>query len=399
MSKAQIGFIGAGGFTGAHHLLTARDSAVMEIRAIADLDTSTLATHASRMAIGYTTTDYRKVLADPDVDIVIIGTKQDLHSRLIIESLDAGKWVHCEKPMAETQEDGAAVIAAEDRNPGRLSIGFNRRFAPAYVEARRLMRAVRRPWFIDYRLMAPNIIKEKAGRDYYAKRERILYEGTHILDLMYWLLEAPPERVFMTGDRCFNNCCLLEYADGSRVSFMCGSMGSHCFGKEHMAWFASYGAIAIDDFVDMKVRGFKGEYDRVFPPHLGEHAEAVRRHGLDFFETYRVARMLKDDSLSQCCDEMGIVIEEVRRPGDQAFDVTEYGPVHPDLWSFIPDKGWVDSIEHFVRCYLAGETPQNADARAGAMSTDLALALLESLETGQPVGSETQPACMLNRLD
>jgi len=384
--RAQIAFVGAGGFISAFHLLTARDSDAMEIRTIADLDESILEKHSSRLAVGYTTTDYERVLADPEVDIVIIGTKQDLHSRIIIESLDAGKWVHCEKPMAETREEGAAVIAAEDRNPGRLSIGFNRRFAPAYAEAKRLMQSTGRPWFIDYRLMAPNLNKEKATREYYAKRERILYEGTHILDLMYWLLEAAPQRVFMTGDRCFNNCCLLEYADGSRVSFLCGSMGSHCFGKEHMDLFAEYTTISIDEFVDMKVRGFKGEYDRVFPPYLGEHAEAVRRYGLDFYETYKVDRMLRDRSLVDFCDEMKVVIEEVRRPTEQAFDAADYSPVHPDLWSFSPDKGWVQSIEHFVQCYLTGETPQNADARAGAISTDLALALLQSLESGQPVG-------------
>ena len=43
------------------------------------------------------------------------------------------------------------------------------------------------------------------------------------------------------------------------------------------------------------------------------------------------------------------------------------------------------SLEHLARCFLEGTTPDNADGRAGALSACLALALLESLDTGQAV--------------
>ena len=133
MKKVQVGFIGAGNFVSAHHLLTVRDSKIMDIRAIADLDEERLKKHSSNMEVGYTTTDYKKVLEDPEIDMVVVGTKQNLHARFIVESLDAGKWVLCEKPMAETEEETQAVLDAEERNPGKLAIGFNRRFSPAYA--------------------------------------------------------------------------------------------------------------------------------------------------------------------------------------------------------------------------------------------------------------------------
>ena len=314
--------------------------------------------------------------------MVIIGTKQDLHARFIIESLDAGKWVLCEKPMAENDEETRAVLAAEKRNPGKLAVGFNRRFAPAYSKTKELMQRVKRPWFINYRLMYPNPTKQDKS-DFYSTHERILYEGCHILDLVCWLLDAAPKRVFMSGDRYINNCCILDYPDGSQVSFMCGSMGSYCLWKEYMEVFGFYTAITVSDFVDMRVRGFEGEFDRLFPPHLNEHAEEIRKYGFDFYEAYKVDQMYPNrDGLREA---YRMAMEQVRRPLPFSFDVSKYGPVHPDLWGFIPDKGWIQAVEHFARCFLEGSAPLNADGTAGALSTTIALALLKSLETAQAV--------------
>ena len=391
--KARIGFIGAGNFISSYHLLTATNSEQMEIRAIADIDEERLEQHAKRVTAGYTTTDYRELLSDEAIDIVIVGTKQNLHAKLIIESLNADKWVFCEKPMAETEEESEAVLAAEAAHPGRLAIGFNRRFAPAYADAKRLMQCVERPWYLNYRLMYPN--PDNTPESYYRTRERILYEGCHILDLVCWFLDAVPVRVFMTGDRFLNNCCILEFDDDSRVSFMCGSMGSTCLWKEYMEVFAAYRAVTVSEFTDMRVRGFEGEFDRLYPPYLGEHAAAVMKYGFDFFETYLVESWWRTRQ-EEREREPRFTLEKVRRPIAPAFDVSAYHSVHPDLWAFCCDKGHVQSLEHFVKCFLDGKEPENADGRAGALSTRMAHALLQSLESGQPV-SFADPADAIAR--
>ena len=118
MRQARIGFIGAGAFISHIHLVTARHSPIMEIRAIADLNEDLLARHSAESPVGYTTTDYHRLLADPEVDIVVIGTKQDLHARMIVESLDAGKWVLCEKPMAQTSRGNGRGSGGRRASPG-----------------------------------------------------------------------------------------------------------------------------------------------------------------------------------------------------------------------------------------------------------------------------------------
>lgn len=384
MKKARIGFIGAGRFISANHLLTARDSRIMETAAIADLDRSLLDRHSAAMRVGYCTTDYRKVLADPDIDIAVIGTKQDLHAKMIVEALDAGKWVFCEKPMAETEEETAAVLAAEKRNPGRLAIGFNRRFAPAYLETRELMKRVPRPWFVNYRMMYPAPDKERP-ESFYGKLPQVLYEGCHVLDYVSFLLGEKPETLYMTGGEYRNNVCVLTYADGSQVSFMIGSLGSYCLGgKEYMEVFGKNAAITVSEFTDMRVRGLPGEFDRLYAPHLNEHADDVRRWGYDFYEIYKSVEMMRYAEFYK--KTYGMDLELVRRPHATApnTDEVKFEQQNPDLWSFQPDKGWVGSFEHFARAFLDGTEPLNADGAAGKLATDLAQGLLESLHTGRP---------------
>lgn len=379
MKTINVAFIGAGNFIKAFHLKTAMYCPWMNIHAIADLNTELLQKHAAALPVGYTTTDHRRVLTDPKVDLVIIGTKQDTHAKLIVESLDAGKWVYCEKPMAQTQQETETVLAAEARSIGRLAVGFNRRFAPAYQRAKYLFANLPRPWFLNYRLMLPNPQKHQPG-NYYSDQPHILYEGCHILDVGCWLFDAVPTRVYMTGDRLVNNCCILEFEDGSQMQLMCGGMGSYCLPKEYLELFAEYHAITVNDFVDMRVRGFEGQFDRVYGTYMGEHQAEVMKYGFDFYDLYRAK-----ETINRSRDIPAMPLEYVRRPTPVPFNVDDYSHENPDVWAFVPDKGWEEALKHFARCFLEDRRPENADGKAGALSTQLALDLLKSFDTKLPV--------------
>jgi predicted dehydrogenase len=382
--QVKIGFVGAGGFISAHHLATARDCAITEVRAIADINEKVLEYHSSRMSVGYTTTNYRDLLNDKEIDIIVIGTKQDMHAALIVESLDAGKWVLCEKPMANNATEAKAVLAAEKRNPGYLAIGFNRRFAPACRQAKQLMSQAKRPWMVNYRMMNQS---SHAQDSYYAKEPRILYEGCHVLDLACWFFESYPEEVYMTGDVLLNNCCILSFADGSQFQFMCGSIGAISFWKENMEIFGQDKSICINDFVDMRVRGFKNEYDRLFGTYRGEHDANIMKYGFDFYDLYRTERSCDyiPDEYKVDWRKLGVVDIPVKRPTNLPFDISEYHRKNTELRGFVPNKGWFESLEHLAECKLTGKKPDNADGKAGAAATLMAMCLLESLKTRRPV--------------
>jgi len=385
MRKVRVGFIGAGQFISASHLPTARASAQMEVAAIADVNPAILAKHRAELPDVRLTVDYRDLLTDSGIDLIVIGTRQDLHARLIIESLDAGKWVYCEKPMAETPEEIDAVLAAEARAGGRLAIGLNRRFAPACVQAKQLMEQTRRPWFLTYRLMAPHLTTGEKD-DFYRERPRIIYEGCHILDLVCWLLDGDPLRVHMTGDPLRNNCCTLEFSDGSNVMFLCGSIGSVCLPKERMEIFSHGHSIVINDFVEMQIRGFAGESDRRFPLDRGAYADEIERFGFEYYDACRVKEILLNRDSMNLLGQVGMSVEKVYRPISHECQhaIDSYRELKPPYYDG-PDKGRMQALEHFAQCLLEGTKPDTADGRAGARSTMLGLALLKSLEKEIPI--------------
>lgn len=385
--KARLGFIGAGAFISARHLITADICPFMEIRAIADLNEELLKKHSAEKEVGYTTTDYKQLLADPDIDIIVIGTKQDLHAKMIVESLEAGKWVWCEKPMCETLEEQAEILAAEEKAVGKLAIGYNRRFAPAYQDAKQFLQTKERPWIISYRLQSCGAYKMSPD-NYYYNRAHMVYEGCHILDLASYFMDEAPEKVFMSGDKRENDSVILEYADGSRFNFLCTStVGSATLEKEYMEIFAYDFAVSVADFIDMRVRGIDGEFDRIYPPLFGHFAEEVKEYGYDFWEMLTTQLVQPDRSENK---EKGLTLEKVIRPQKTIpFDVMKYYEKMKHLhWkerNFSGDKGWQQAFEHFAQCFLNKTTPKTANGKEAVLAEKIAFKLLESKEKSMPL--------------
>ena len=386
MKKIKIGFIGAGAFISTTHLKTAKETDFIDIGAIADLDEARLEAHRQRYDIGYTTTDYKKVLADPNIELVVIGTKQDTHAKLIVESLNAGKWVWCEKPMCETPEEADAILAAEKRNPGRLAIGFNRRFAPAVQKALEIMRTrMPRPWIINYRLQSNGGYKTKAHDTFYHNRAHIVYEGCHHLDLISYIMQETPVRVFMSGTQDENDISILEYQDGSRFVFTCTTLaGAGMLEKEVMEVFSQGGAISIREFIEMRVRGIAGEHDYLFAPIRCPADKMVLRYGFDAWHAFQSRLVEPDRSESHPIPPVQLAQKE--QPYIQEIEAI-YQSMKDRPWqerTFQVAKGWTEAFQHFARCCMEKTEPQNANGAAGKLANDIAFALLESKHSGLP---------------
>lgn len=88
-------------------------------------------------------TDWRKVVADPEIHIVDVSTPGNLHAEIAIAAAEAGKIVFCEKPIGNTLEEAERMLAAVERAGVQNAVFHNYRKAPAVGLAKRLIEAGR----------------------------------------------------------------------------------------------------------------------------------------------------------------------------------------------------------------------------------------------------------------
>lgn len=83
-------------------------------------------------------TDYKQILADPEIDAVLVCSSTDTHAAISVEAIEAGKHVFCEKPVDHSLEKIQAVADALERHPGlKFQVGFNRRFDHNFAAVRK----------------------------------------------------------------------------------------------------------------------------------------------------------------------------------------------------------------------------------------------------------------------
>ncbi|WP_322494779.1 Gfo/Idh/MocA family oxidoreductase [Chloroflexus sp.] len=107
--------------------------------AIAARDPARAVMFAADFGIPRAYSDYTALLADPEVEAVYIALPNALHAEWSIASLQAGKHVLCEKPMATTLADGLAMVAAAQANRRLLMEAFMYRFHPQTITVQRLL--------------------------------------------------------------------------------------------------------------------------------------------------------------------------------------------------------------------------------------------------------------------
>ncbi|HEU5424590.1 MAG TPA: Gfo/Idh/MocA family oxidoreductase [Nitrolancea sp.] len=133
MPRLKVGLIGAGTIANSAHLpAIAHLHDQLELVAVADVRPEAAEQAARRYGAESWYSDYRQLLARPDIDMVDICTPEFLHGEQVVAAAEAGKHVLCEKPMANSLADADAMIAAAKRNQVKFMVGHSRRFTARY---------------------------------------------------------------------------------------------------------------------------------------------------------------------------------------------------------------------------------------------------------------------------
>ncbi|MFW6187800.1 MAG: Gfo/Idh/MocA family oxidoreductase [Actinomycetota bacterium] len=131
-----IGLIGAGRIGSSHAELIARAVPDARLAAVADPVGGAAARLAEVLGVDRASTDVTALLADPVVDAVVITAPARFHAQLVEQAAAAGKAIFCEKPAGMTLEEIERVHRAVEDNGVLFRIGFNRRFADGFPQAR-----------------------------------------------------------------------------------------------------------------------------------------------------------------------------------------------------------------------------------------------------------------------
>ncbi len=223
--RIVLGVIGAGG-RGTLVMSTFQKDAAVRVGAICDVYEPNLeralstASKAGSQPKAYR--NYKELLADKDVEAVLIATPEHWHYQMVLDALAAGKDVYVEKPLCQTPEQGAALVEAERTSKNIVQTGMQRRSYDLYIEARGVVAsgelgAVRmvRSWWLNNYLTAPPVKLD--GK----------------LDWDQW--QGPAPRRAFDPNRFRNWRYYSDYAGG-----ILADQGAHVFDGIHMLMNASY---------------------------------------------------------------------------------------------------------------------------------------------------------------
>ena len=201
-----------------------------------------LAWAAQTLGVAHLYKDYGELLAHPGLDAVFLVTPTSLHPTQIIQGLQAGKHVFCEKPLSLDLTDCRRVEEEAAKHPHvKVMIGFVRRFDPSYRDAYNKIQSglIGKPFMVRSQTADRNDPDGFFVRFAPTSGGIFLDCSVHDIDLARWLLGNPaPKRVFATGtvaiheglrafDDVDNGVATVEFSDGRIACFYASRTMAH----------------------------------------------------------------------------------------------------------------------------------------------------------------------------
>ncbi|GAB4023153.1 bi-domain-containing oxidoreductase [Spirosoma migulaei] len=260
-SGCVIGVIGAGNFTSSV-LLPALKSAGGNLKTIASTSGLSATLLAKKYDIAQSTTDYRQILTDSDIDLCVITTRHDSHARLTVEALRAGKHVFVEKPLAIYDHELPQIMAAQQASDRMVMVGFNRRFSPFTEKMKALLGQPDMPMNVVITVNAGSVPPNSWVHDRAVGGGRFLGEAGHFVDLITFLTGSLVHRVCMNAMGQFptetsdSASLLLRYENGSTGVINYFSNGSKTYSKERIEVYSQERTMVLDNFRRLTTYGF-----------------------------------------------------------------------------------------------------------------------------------------------
>ncbi len=285
--KIQLGVIGCNGmgWSNINSLLKMDD---VDLIAICDVDQTVIdrrLTDYSKLRSNKPATyrDYRELLANNDIDAVVIGTPDHWHCLPMVEALASGKHVYVEKPISNTIEECNLMLAAAKKYPKVVQVGQWQRSGPHYRKAIDVVRSGK--------LGNIRLVKVWAYQGWMKPVNKVADETAPAgVDYDFWLGPAP-QRPFNRNRFHFNFRWFWDYAGGLMTDWGVHEIDIALYAMEALApvsVMATGGKLAYPDDASETPDTLQAVFQYADFSMLWEHATGInhgpygRREGIAF---------------------------------------------------------------------------------------------------------------------
>ncbi|MEN9935928.1 MAG: hypothetical protein RLZZ387_2507 [Chloroflexota bacterium] len=320
-----FGVIGTGIVGGAWHAHVYARHPQARLVAVCDLDERRAAEVAQVNGGAAVYTDYRELLARPDIAAVSVATPDFAHHEIAVTAAEAGKHILVEKPLATTVPEAEAIVAAARRAGVKLMVDFHNRVNPPFVAAQRSIRAgeIGRPAYLYARLSNTTFVPTRmlawAGRT-----SALWFLASHTVDLAHWLLDDEPRRVYAVSrsgilrergvDAPDFHAAIVEFAGGAVVNlesaWILPESAPNVFDFK-VEILGSSGAITVNASDHRAIEAFTSSGSRL-PDVLGlPDGDSPRLHGFVLEAVARFVDAVADDRPLLATGEDGLRVTRV----------------------------------------------------------------------------------------
>jgi predicted dehydrogenase/threonine dehydrogenase-like Zn-dependent dehydrogenase len=303
-SRISIGIIGAGNFGKGvliPKICRLKDAAV---ESIASKSGTSAALTAKRYNISTVCEKASDVINNPDINSVFILTRHNLHGKMVVDALKAGKHVFVEKPLCINLEELQEIKNTYEslKEKPVLFVGYNRRFSPFVLKILEFFKNRISPVIIHYRINAGFIPDNNWIQDLEVGGGRIIGEVCHFIDFISAVTGEVPVSVYakslrMSGGKYLENdnvMITLGFSRGSAADIHYFACGPSSLPKEEVEIYSDGKGVILKDFKSTEFHGknrksiaFAGQ-EKGFDEELEAFVQGIKSGALpvDFHSLY-----------------------------------------------------------------------------------------------------------------
>ncbi len=276
-----VAVIGHGEFARRVHLPALAASERYELRRIVGRDPRRAREAAARFGAPEAGDRVEAILEDQSIVAVFVLTRHDTHATLALRLMESGKGVFVEKPLALTLADAERVCRSAEAARVPFAVGFNRRHSALAARCRAYAARRSTPIQTLYRVAGTFLPAEHWVYDRAVGGGRVLGEACHFIDFLRWVMDDEIVAVDAAGGNWThpghplvdNFSATFRFASGGTGTLLYGDLGRVDFPKERFELFSGEIALALDDFVSLRVAGERDASIRLDRPDKGFERE------------------------------------------------------------------------------------------------------------------------------